>query len=389
MKKIHLVLVICLVSLQCTDSKDTAFTEGNTVVDSRKLEAVFDREMIFEIDSTFAVDRIYGIFPFEDKNEAFLAFYSSKKIFIYRPDTKDLHKTLTLKREGPNAVGPASQFNGLIIENLDSHYFLNHLTSTIYHVDGNGEVTTKIKVPVDESRMAIFGNNHYHPFLKNNELHLPVYGFKGAADWTKIPACIVFDTKKNTAEEVFPYPDLYNNAYWGYHPFMRWPSVSYDSKRERFLVSFSVDPEVHVYDSKYQLQEKIPLVSDFSPEVTPQDEDPDRRLNKEGRDGPGNSAYFLRTSFYFGSYYHDKLNCYFRLIRIGKDESIGRDQVKFSLVIGDERLRKVGEYLLPPSYPYGTFFPTDDGIAFFNLDKFSAAEDKMVFDVMKFRYVEN
>lgn len=349
----------------------------------KRVEITLSHRLEFSIDSTFIVDQIKGIVPFREAGENYLAFFSGERLFFYKIGEPECQKVVKLETEGPNSVGALSEFDAVAISGWDSIFFINHFSNDLFLLDGAGNVVKKEKFLRQSEHSAVYGYNLNPARVIGNRLYVPAYGFKDAPDLAELGTCTVLNLNDGASFSAFPYPAIYDQYYWGYHTFMRWSSFAFDPRQQTYFVSFAVDPNIYIYNRSFRLTGKKLLGSDYVRRIAPQDNDPFRRLANEGRTGTGNSEYFLKTSFFFGAAYHEGLDYFLRVVRIGKDESIGQDRVRFSVIIADRDLNKMGEYLIPDYYVFNTLFLTEDGFAFLNIQQYSPEENKMVFDVLK------
>lgn len=345
-----------------------------------KINLEFDHSLEFEIDSLFSVNSIHAVIPFKDGNVRYIGIFQGREVFIYELGTSQLIKKIAIKKEGPNAVKTIDSFDGIAIQSLDTIYLVTNTGGLSYIIDDTGSVIEKIAAPVETSKSNIYDYGFIRSSIINNKLFIPTYGFSNTADFTKVPTRFAYDLIQKTFEPAFYYPDIYNDFYWGYNTLLRFSSCDYNPFKESYYLSYAIDPHIYIYDKSFSLKGKKILGSNYFSSLKPQDEDPNKRFANE----PPNDDYFMQLSYFAGGYYHPELNYYLRFTRIGIDKN--RDQgVRFSIIIADNELNKVGEYLIPSHYQLESFFMTEGGIAFQNMDKYDLnLENKLVFDVLKF-----
>ncbi|MCB0632075.1 MAG: DUF4221 family protein [Saprospiraceae bacterium] len=359
--------------------------EENGKIYDQKVELEYTRSLEFSVDSTFNIDNLSSVGTFEEDDEQYVYFLTNERIYIYATEDQKLKKIIPLYYEGPDATGPFSTFDGLAIVSTDSIFFLNSSTGTLSHLNDEGKLINKVDVGAFQSNGAFYGDFLMDIQRVDDFLMLPAYGFKTVDDYTTTFISLAYNMKQQTGLGVFHYPDLYNKAYWGYHSYLRWASVAYIPSKQQYFVNFPIDPRVYIYDDNFKLIGERYLGSVYFSAILPQSEDPERRFLAEGREVPENSAYFSKVSFFSGSLFHEDLGIYVRGTRIGKDKAAGKEKVTFSLIFADESLNKTGEYLIPDKYSFSVIFPTPEGLAFFSNEKYDWQENKIVFDVLRFK----
>lgn len=380
-----IIISLLLFSFACQNtSPDYNFGGANVTNYTESVQLNYARSLSFSIDSTFNIDRIRAIIPFQQaEGQAALAILNRRNIYLYNTAEATPYRIIKLQKEGPNGIGPMGSFDGLAVVAPDTFYFVSNSTSMMYRLNGSGELLQKEIIPIASEQSTVYGNVLNPLRTAGNQLIIPAYGFTAARDFTEIPTAYVYDVRTHAFQSTFHYPKLYNQAYWGYHTFMRWSAVTYNPATDEYYVSYAIDPNVYVYDNNFRLKAQKTLGSTHFTAIEPQHPNAQLRFDNGGISGENNQAYFMRTSYFAGAFYHSTLQYYMRICRIGKDENSGRG-VQFSIIIADRNLNKVGEFLLPSHYVYETFFLTEDGIALLNMDKYDASENTIVFDVLSF-----
>lgn len=356
---------------------------GKTFQERVGLELV--ERLEFAIDSVFNVDNLSALGTFQEDQQQYVYFLTNERVYIYALEDQLLVRVVPLAHEGPNAVGPFSTFDGLVMKSLDTIYFVNHSTGKLYRLNDQGEVMDQVNVNNAQPTGAYYSYGLNDLQMIGDRLLLPAYVQKGIMDFPTYFSGLVYDWSTQSGTGVFHYPDIYSQVYWGYHTFLRWSSATFSPNKRRYFVSFAIDPRVYVYDEQFNLIGEEYLGSTEFTAIPPQSDDAGRWLLKEGRNVPGNDAYFERTPFFFGSMFHRETGTYIRMVRHGIDKDAGREQVRLSLIFADEDLNKTGEYFIPGIYFSTNIFPMPKGLAFLNVDQYDREEKKLRFDVLRFK----
>ncbi len=360
------------------------FSGENVNKYQEKTALEFSRTLEIDIDSLFSVNFIHSIVPFRDNGKRYFGILHQRDIYIYEEGNGKPEKKNSIDEEGPNGVKSIESFDGISIRSLDTFHLVTNTNGLLYTIDGDGAVIEKTAAPVDPARSDTYDYGFIRARLIRDQLLIPTYGFNNTKDFTNLPTRFIYDYKEKDFKPAFNYPSIFNDFYWGYNTLLRHSSCDYNPSKKEYYVSYSIDPHVYIYDEKYNLKRKKILGSTYFSSIFPQDEDANRRFQNEGSATPGNDEYFMALSYFTGGYFHTARNYYLRITRIGIDKEKGQG-VKFSIIIADEDLNKVGEYMIPSHYLLESFFLVDEGIAFINMEKYDLdAENKLVFDVLKF-----
>lgn len=361
------------------------FSGLNVTTYNKSIELRNSDSLEFTIDSLFNINRIDYIIPFKNEDEDYIGIRTGRSIHIYKIGESNLVKRINLEREGSNAIKSISSFDGLAIKDLNEYYIINNSTNFIYQIDSNANLIDKIDLPIGVNESAIFGTSYNPVQIIGNKIIVPSYGYKNSRNFTKTPTAFFYDFTTAESTASFFYPEIYNNFYWGYNALLRWSSVSYNPENKLFYVSYAVDPNVYIYDENLSLIGEKILGSEYFTDINPQNMDGNLRFIKDdGSNSEKEDDYFMRTSYFMGGFYHPYFGYYLRITRIGKNEDTG-EGVKFSIIIADKNLTKIGEFMVPSYYEYQTFFLVKNGIAYLNMEKYNHHEEtKIVFDVLEF-----
>lgn len=382
-----LMLLFCFAS--CKEDVVYPYQEENGKVFDQRIELEYARSIEFSVDSTFNIDNLSSVGTFEEDDAQYVYFLTNERIYIYAAEDQKLKKIIPLYYEGPDATGPFSIFDGLAIVSTDSIFLLNSSTGILHHLNVEGKLINSVDIGSFQPNGAFYGDYLIDIEVVGDHLLLPAYGFIDVEDYTTLLTSLAYNMKQQTGLGVFTYPDLYNKAYWGDHTYQRWSSVSYLPSVQRFFVNFPIDPRVYIYDKNFNLIGNKYLGSIYFSAILPQSEDAERRFLAEGKNIPENSTYFNESSFFYGSIFHEETGVYVRRTRIGKDKAAGKEKVTFSLIFADESLNKIGEYLIPETSSFSVIFPTPEGLAFFSNEKYDWRENKIVFDVLRFKKTDS
>ena len=373
------------IEIPFTGINSTNFIEQFFLAEAGIFEVDLDKETGFEhysmrIDSTL--------------NGEYYSFIngSINVIYIYEYETSQLVYEVGLDYEGPNGVGYLQMASHMII-GLDSILVYNVQTGILHLANTRGEVYWK------ENLMNYFMNSEeipevfpepsiYSPLVKvNNDIYFVCSISRYSTDYSKTYSIFKINLKTRNKDHLYALPKVYNSGYWG-AVFKYIPSFDFNQKTGHMILSFPIDPRLHVmsldgrevnshYESSKYIESMTPLRTDIG-----------YGLKKDHNVADTEQREYSLSTSGFGRIIYDLYrNVYYRIAFIRPSiESLrsGRRILDFSISVLDEKFIKVGERKFDGEiYSVSIILLSNEGLAIARKDLYNSNEDLISYTIFK------
>lgn len=304
-------------------------------------------------------------------------------IYYYDIETGENVKKVQLEiGDGPNGIGNDLDLTVHADISKDSIFLINEWTSKMFLLNDKGKVLRTYKYVQSD----VFNNrgpfyipisNDNRPFVKDNKVYIHCdYSPDGYKDKGVM---LILDLKKGEFSTEFTPSPLYLDYCWG-TPFSLNVLSTYDSHKNRFVLSFGTDPNVYSWTNG-ELESKKPLQSMYF-ETKPYSEDVSDYMQQSSFSK--RSEYSLLSPKFYKILHLKEQNIFLRetFLERDKDELVqGAMGLKKSFIIADENLERLGEFRVPDGkYLTSNFFVTDRGVYIADLEYYNNTEDSLKFD---------
>lgn len=329
-KLIFLLLGINICSSCSYENKNTT-----NVVFPNKFQFVKIGEKIFLPDEKTPVDW---------RNIALLNYSDSSILLLFNSLTSEInyfnYKTTKLVKQKKLPV----YADGFYLYTLDTIYFYSYYKGLIYEfydLDSHYRtyrlpLANKRKVP---ARVNIF--NGIYPW--NNKLYMTTYTLS-EVEVNKRYTNISFDLKTYNMTYDFEYPDEYLKANWG-GGIYRIGYSCYNRKHDKIIYSFPILHTLEIYDCKTHTKQSVYAGSKYIKSIKAASKSKEKELTNEEQ-----FNYFLENNSYSAIVYDQYRKCYYRIAELPHTSSKKTYFKQNSIIILDEDLKKIGEFLLPLRY---------------------------------------
>jgi hypothetical protein len=365
--------------------------DGTPVTGTYSVNLVSDTTITFPLDTTQSFYFKYIQYD-EDQDKLYIFNSFNSSIYFYDYTSKAFEKKITLEQEGPDGVGPTYRMGFYVRK--DTIYLLNYKTSKLITMAA-GKVINKIDLsPKVFEEEGLPEATVFNPILLDGgKLQIITQSVDPREDNTRLSNLVLFDTKTDSVQRVIRRPELYNAGYWGMFNLYR-VSHAVNAERSENVFCFPASPELFVYNGQNELVAKKEINSDLfeNDDIRPIDgvaaKDGLNYLNYKRESA---QKHDLTTS-HFGPIYFDKFRkVYYVFTNIGLTKSEYNDPDKFnkyplkhSVIVLDEELKKLTEYLLPRNVFFvGGVVITKDGLLISNSKEYNLNEDALPFTIFK------
>jgi len=333
---------------------------------------------------TFSLDTLtdYGtpcLQYFENNNKNYIAYQNERynSIYIYNYDNKEKYKILKIQKGGAKGVGV---MNGFYVHNFDSIFIPSQTNKCLYLVDINGNIIDKYKYPSKTKNdfINLKFETRNQPIYINKKLFSPNYSDNFQS--------VILDLNTQNWLQNTTRPITYQKGFFG-SPNLYQCYRTYNENTNHFYYSFPIDN--YIYTNTENNDAKFYAGSYLFDDIEPMSTNPFKIAFQNS------DRFFRQSPSYAGIFYDKYRNLYYRLAElpvsnenIDANDELIRGFKNYTIIILDEKLKKVGEYIMPKyTNGSGMVFISKDGLNILNFKKSNKNEDRMYFDL--FEVVEN
>ncbi len=353
-------LVVC-----CEDVDHIYYTENNSVEYSTGGILNWTGIKALSLDSTINPSSSFSYIDYFDGSEVPVVTIispSAQAIIEFDYLTGEIIKRIALATQGPFVVHPIGSNNGILKVNQDNFLYVNHASATVYFLDDHARPLKSFNLQdIVKSPAGIFATNWHLISSNGRSCYLSCYPFKGNLPYSDKYASLKFNLEDTSLVPHTKMPPIFDRAYWGTHPCMYIPSFEFH--RSTLVGSFAVDPFIHNYVGAGTKKSQTFIGSEYFTTIEPQSSDTHRNSVLESSSSPESRKYFSSLNFYFGIKYDKYRDVFYRLVRLGKNDS--NDVVEWSIIVMDEKYRKLAEKKLPDDIYPQLAFVSKDGLLFY------------------------
>lgn len=322
---------------------------------------------------------------FENDSLQLFAMHNQPKnsIYIYDYVSKKLKTLIALPTEGARGVG---EIDGFYIHTLDSIFLPSTNTQAMYLINRKGNILQKYKYNRQSTKDVVQILFHSQTMaLVDGKLYCPTPP-RGNDRNTTLTEVLDLKTKKWNSYVTMP--ESYDKGFFGAVNFYL-AKRTYNPNKKSFCFSFPIDNYVYEYDVTKQVNKQY-AGSKYLQDVKPM------ASTKIWASFQNTYTFYRKMPSYREIFYDKYKKLYYRIAEhpiseefINSNDILKKGMKNFSIIILDENLKKVGEYL-PPKYTYtSTITPTKEGLLILNFKKSEEKdnEENAFYDL--FEIVEN
>ena len=362
------ILLFILYSCSSNENKDLVCKDS-----SNKFTLVLT-DTIYAVTDTLSPDT-YSIIDY-CINDSLLYCYNSvaHSVDLISFYEKKIIKHIFLSKEGPNSVNNVSALKVinrdsilLTSENYNCIYILNSSSETVKKIDFRKEEKSETLGSFIVLNENVFNNK---PIVINNFLYNFIYRFDDKECTKEI--CMKYNLSNEEIDTLFGY---YSNEYQSsYFSSLESPSIL--SANNNIYIAFPPINKIDIYDINGNYIESKCSYSKYYKEVIPINENSDMQEQVD----------FLTEQPYFVSLSYDKFrHIFYRIYKhkmpLLNNEGLTNDRWfsgKYSVVLFDNNLDRIGEFLFPKGVFVPVYFVSEKGL---NIAILTKNEGKIAFFV--------
>lgn len=289
--------------------------------------------------------------------------------------------------QGPNSVKGIHKLDGVVKLDDKEYIFIYHMLAEIYKINEQGAQVQFQLDPQDREIKGFYSSGAAFPIVNAEnklEIILPLMNHSRLEEHTKAFAFGKYDTQTGQFEEIINYPKIYDEHDWADQPYAYVSNIQFIPSREQYFVSFPIEPNIYIYDKKFNLVDKSRVQSEFIAKIPPFKE---KKLTIQDQiDYMESRKYFRAMSFYMGAYYNPSTQLYYRLVRRAIENESGDHDYQYSFIICNLDLEIIDEVTVD-SDQYNIFrtFVCSKGLMLLNESKM-VDESEIPYDRMKVEY---
>lgn len=273
---------------------------------------------------------------------------SNGRIVEFNHKTGKQLTSYEIPTEGKYKIESVSDFDG-VVKYKGLYYYVSHFAGTIYTIDPESNVIEDI-LTIDKWQTGVFASSYSNPLLLVDGVIYVTLMSKPLGRKSDRGAILAYDIESRSSSEVFNFPKIYDDDFYGSISYLYWSTVTYCNWRNTFIVSYPLADTLYEYDRDYQLVATHSAHHSQVSGIQPFVEGPiDTNLEipwKKDRE------YYDKLSHYDGVYVDAQQKMITRLARIHYEDENGNDRYQYSIVVLNGKLdrihqSKLDEGLLP------------------------------------------
>ncbi len=362
-------------------------TSVNARIEKDAAYLTMEGEKHFQLDS-LSNPHINALSVFTHQGRNYFSFLKENlnRIYVYDMENEAIEYYVLFNREGPNGVGSAEGYHFI---NPDSILLLDSWTNNLSIIDKNGLLIDKYKIsdnsPSINPLLPVPKLRTTNPVLKFRDAYFFTGYSIGEFIFEKFssnrPVVISYDINENKMSYDLQYPEIYRDVSWGGTNY-RSIYADINHKKNQLIISFPADHNLWFYNVENGEQFSKYAGSQYFGDITSFQKDRsimDRQLSDE---------FFGQNPSYSSVVYDKYRDVYYRMADHpiqDYDESSRQTSIKkFSIIILDKNMEKVGETIIPHlSHSRLSYFISEDGLY---LQKYQNNEDLLVYTLFKLNY---
>jgi len=323
MRTNYIIMIFSLLFFSC---KEKAIVNNREKVEY-KYELIGRKNICFKLDSI--TSHIFTASEYNDKTRSY-AFIHRNRLLVYDYETQELTNDILIKAANPTSFSFINK-DTIIVSDYNANSFL--------FMDSRGSVYKSIKVnpkilyypfPVNkiaplkyENDTIIFWGNMSGEYINENKNNRNVMG--------------IVDISNGQVQYNVPYSNVYNARNWG-GGLYRWVYACYNSKENKYIVSFPADHNIYkVYTTG--IIGEFYAGSNFIDEIEFLDTPKWIPINSEEK-----TKHFVENHSYANIIYDKWREVYYRIAEIKtKYENKMGWQKEISVIILNKNLKIIGE----------------------------------------------
>jgi hypothetical protein len=377
----------------CRQNNDTAprgfYQKQNSAVYKDSLTLKEDGQVAFPLDKvTPLTSNSIQLFEAKDGKRYFSIYnFFNTAVYVYDYDTKTLVKKISMYKEGPNGIGSPDYIAHYMISK-DSLVISNQWNNRIFILNDSGKVISKFQFPMPGSNKAVaVADAKTSKPMQFIDKKLYVIGNLvdlNIEDQTRIKNVLTVNLSNKSTGRFFNRSALYNEGTFGGFQYDLFGT--YNSTGNSFAYSYAADPFVYETDLAGNIRKKTYLSSKYFEEILPFSA---KRYKNDNVDVPKLEKHDHIVPRY-GKLIYDpfrKIYLRFTILPMSNEDYNDpkkRDFQQESIIISDEKFRKIGEVLLPKKrFKTDMCFVAKEGFFMALLPELQENEDRLVFVNLK------
>ncbi len=384
-KKAIIFLSFVLFFVFCTKESETDYSSNKYA--EKKGSIAFLEGVNLKPDTLFDYNAVSNYFYFGGLEKGEIVVKVRDMIYEFDESSGNVVKKWTFPIEGPNRVKGVHKLDCIIKFNEENYLMTHHMTGEIYQLNEKG---AKVQFQLDYSGDQIrtfYNSSIVFPILNaldSNEVILPLMNHGRSKKLSTAYAFARFNILNEKFDEIINYPNIYDDYHWGDHPYAYTANIQYVPKKQKYFVSFPIDPNIYIYNETFKYIGKQLVRSEYISSIEPFRKE---KLSMDDIIDYAEDRKYLRgMSFYMGAYYDPSTELYYRMVRRAiKNDSDGHDY-QYSFIICNLDLEIIDELTID-SDRYNIFqtFVCSKGLMLLNESKM-VDESELPFDRLAVEY---
>lgn len=339
--------IIIIFSLLLFSCKEKAIVNHRTKTDY-KYELIGQKNICFRLDSI--TSHVFTAADYNDKTKTY-AFIHRNKLLVYDYETQELIDDILIKTSSPSSFSFINKDTIIVADyNTNSFLFMNSGGSVYKSIKVNPKISyypfpvNKIAPLVYENDTIVFWGNMSGEYLNEDKNNRNVMG--------------IVDINNGQVQYNVPYSNVYNGRNLG-GGLYRWVYACYNSKDNKYIVSFPADHNIYTV-STTGVNGEFYAGSNFIDEIESLDMPKLIPIDSEEK-----TKHFVENHSYANIIYDEWREVYYRIAEIKtKYENKMGWQKDLSVIILNKDLKIIGETKIKEcnhNYRYATFV-NEDGL---------------------------
>jgi len=395
MNKVFLFIILIYSIVSCNNShNENLKNEDISLYKERKVLKETDL-LTFRLDTLTSMQSIISIYTSQIADKTYFSIintYDNSWIY-YDTNNGEIYSKQKLNFEGPNGVGQLNTFSGHYMKSKDSLYLYSSANSSIYLLDGKGNVLNKKNLLIREENDIIKSPliNAYNPLHFNNGNIYITNIVRPLSTYSKEKIILKMNANFENNDYIIAFPEIYDYKFWG-NAFNYAPSIV-GGKNKNNIVSFPIDEKVYITNEKGDILKYGLATSKHFDNITPMDVEKGYSLDIDNRDYAKEDSYSFSTSNYCQIIYDTYRDVYYRITHIRpsiEEVLLGNTIPDLSIIILDSNLNKVGETEVLDGKKYQTSMITvfKKGLGIARNDLYTENDSELTFSIFKIEEID-
>lgn len=394
----YLIGFLTLILFSCNGKEEKPFNypvqEENSTIYERTLILKESEQIVFPINETTTFRNFSIQFTSVGDTEYFSFVNVNDNSLVYYDLSKKEEVKIPLALEGGQGIGKlrAAQSPHIFVS-PDSIFIYNARKGQMFLINQKGQVKSKFSLfdwKTEKVPVTPFTTNLSSALKINQVVYLPCLPSRFIENY-ETGAVLKYDLKSGEREFIFPFSNMYQQAFWG-GSIKYSPSLAYNTSDNYLAIRFPIDPYIYQAKSNGEMLNKYYLGSEEFGAIKPMSHRADLLFEKK-RDWEEENLYTFSNPSFNGILYDPYRNLYYSITKIPpsiEEVKKGKSLAAYTIIICDKDFNKLGEQTFDiDKYDAVMIAVSKQGLAIGRRDLYDQDDNYLTFSIFTPQKIEN